>query len=218
MHLHTWAFFVATVAALSATPGPAVLFVLSEAISRGALKSFWACLGILCANGVYFALSATSLGAVIFASYNLFSLIKWAGAAYLIYMAGRCFFARSRFSALPLPDLETSERSNRRAWVDGFFLQGANPAALVFFAAILPQFVDPKTSIPLQVLILGISAIVVEFCILVAYGRLADRALSVARTPRFERVTNWAAGTLLLGASLGLAFFNAAGAQQARFR
>src|SRR6185436_6620042 len=92
-----------------------------------------------------------------------------------------------------------------RIWRDAFLLQGANPKALLFFTAILPQFIDPNYSIALQVLILGGSSIVVEFFILFAYGQLAGRALSLAKNPRFDQISNRIAGGLLIGAGLGLA-------------
>ena len=92
MKLQLWLLFVMTEAMLSISPGPAVLYVLSQAIRRGPGKSVWASGGILSSNAMYFALSATSLGAVIVASYKLFFLIKWIGAAYLVYLGLASFF------------------------------------------------------------------------------------------------------------------------------
>jgi threonine/homoserine/homoserine lactone efflux protein len=198
-----WLLFVITEAVLSVTPGPAVLYVLSQAIRRGPGKSVWASWGILSANAMYFALSATSLGAVIVASYRLFFLIKWIGAAYLVYLGLSSFFGKS--SVLSLPEEKSGLRTGTRILRDGFFLQAANPKALLFFAAILPQFIDAHHNVVLQVLVLGISSIVVEFVILFIYGQLAGRALSTARSPRFEKLTNRVAGSLLIGAGVGLA-------------
>jgi homoserine/homoserine lactone efflux protein len=203
MPFQLWLFFVMTEAVLSMTPGPAVLFVLSQAIKRGPGKSVWGSCGILSANTVYFALSATSLGAVIVASYKLFFLIKWIGAAYLVYLGVSSFFGKRQ--VLSLPDEKTDLRSGPRILRDGFVLQAANPKALLFFTAILPQFIDAHHNVAFQILVLGISSIVVEFAILHTYGQLAGRALATARNPRFEKITNRVAGSLLIGAGVGLA-------------
>ena len=198
-----WLLFVMTVAVLSLTPGPAVLFVLSQAVRHGAGKSVWGSCGILSANTMYFVLSATSLGAVILASYRLFFLIKWIGAAYLVYL-GLASFWGSR-SVLSLPANDSGTRSSMRILRDGFVLQSANPKALLFFTAILPQFINAHHTIALQILVLGVSSVVVEFIILFCYGQLAGRALAAARNPRFEKITNRVAGSLLIGAGAGLA-------------
>ena len=203
MKWEVWLLFVMTEAVLSLTPGPAVLYVLSQAIRRGPAKSVWASWGILSANAVYFVLSATSLGAVIVASYKLFFLIKWLGAAYLVYLGIGSFLGKS--SVMSLPEAGADSRSGVRILRDGFFLQGANPKALLFFTAILPQFIDTRHNIAFQILVLGISSIVVEFAILFTYGQLAGRILATARSPRFEKVTNRIAGSLLIGAGVGLA-------------
>src|SRR5204863_9809077 len=163
---------------------------------HGASKSTWASLGILSANAMYFVLSATSLGAIIAASYNLFFVIKWAGAAYLIYLGLQCFFSKS--SVLMLDEAQIVAVPSRRIWTDAFLLEGANPKALLFFTAILPQFIDTNYSISLQVVILGVSSIVVEFFILVAYGQLAGRAVAAAKNPRYRRISNRIAGSFLI--------------------
>jgi homoserine/homoserine lactone efflux protein len=198
-----WLMFVMTEAVLSITPGPAVLYVLSQAIRRGPGKSVWASWGILSANALYFMLSATSLGAVIVASYKLFLVIKWLGAGYLVYLGVRSFFGKT--SVLSLPESKDGLGSGPRILRDGFFLQAANPKAILFFTAILPQFIDTRHNIAFQILVLGISSILVEFAILFVYGQLAGRALSTARSPRFEKLTNRIAGSLLIGAGVGLA-------------
>jgi homoserine/homoserine lactone efflux protein len=198
-----WLLFVMTEAVLSLTPGPAVLFVLSQGIRCGAAESVWASCGILSANAMYFALSATSLGAVIVASYRLFFFIKWIGAGYLVYLGVISFFGHS--SILSLPEEPSARRTGPGILRDGFVLQAANPKALLFFTAILPQFIDAHQNVAFQILVLGASSILVEFAILFVYGELAARALTMARNPRFEKFTNRIAASLLIAAGVGLA-------------
>lgn len=198
-----WLLFVTTEAVISISPGPAVLYVLSQGVRCGPGKSVWAIWGILSANAMYFILSATSLGAVIVSSYKLFLLIKWIGAAYLVYLGLSSFFGKS--SVVPLAEEKTNSRSGRRILGDGFLLQAANPKAILFFTAILPQFIDAHHNVAFQILILGISSMLVEFIILFIYGQLAGRALATAHNPRFEKLTNRLAGSLLICAGVGLA-------------
>src|SRR5260370_35584064 len=140
MTWQVWLAFVMIEAVLSMTPGPAVLYVLSQAIRQGSAKSVWGTGGILGANTMYFALSATSLGAVIVASYKLFFLIKWLGAAFLVYLGLRSFFGKD--SVMSLPDSHNDPRRGPRILGDGFFLEEAIPNALQCFTVILPQVID----------------------------------------------------------------------------
>jgi threonine/homoserine/homoserine lactone efflux protein len=89
--LQLWAVFVVTETALCLTPGPAELFVLSQALARGTASSLWSSAGIVVGNTVYFILSATGLGAILLASYDVFSAIRWIGAAYLVWMGIAAF-------------------------------------------------------------------------------------------------------------------------------
>ena len=81
----------------------------------------------------------------------------------------------------------------------------ANPKALVFFVALLPQFIDPHGSVLVQVAILGVTSVVIEFFVLLAYGVLAGRLTLVAARPRFQTLANRIAGTMLVAAGVSVA-------------
>ncbi len=195
----TWIVFVVTETTLSLTPGPAVLLVLSQALTRGSLASVWSSLGILAANAVYFILSATSLGAIVATSHDLFAAVRWVGAAYLVYLGTRTFFGRS--SVLEVAPARREDGSGRM-FVNGFVLQAANPKALFFFTALLPQFIDPAAHVAAQVAMLAITSVVVEFIVLVGYGGLAGRARRLASHARFATLTDRIAGSLLIAAGV----------------
>ncbi len=197
----TWVAFTITETVLCLTPGPAVLFVMAQGLGRDARAALAAATGILAGNGVYFVLSATGLGAVLLASYELFSAIKWAGAAYLVWLGVRTFRSRAALGV---------ERAAGDAGIGalvgrGFAVQVANPKALVFFTALLPQFIDPHAPVVAQVVVLGVTSLLVELAVLGTYGTVAARATRLAARPGFLTATNRVAGTLLVGAGLRMA-------------
>jgi threonine/homoserine/homoserine lactone efflux protein len=174
MSLAVWLAFCATETVLCFTPGPAVLFVVSVAMARGARAGLAGALGVLAGNAFYFALSATGIAAVILASSRLFTVLKWAGAAYLVWVGMRMLVSRGD------PPAAVAPQPVSRSFARGFVVQAANPKALVFFVALLPQFIDPHAPVGLQVLILGTSSIAIELCVLSLYAALAARARSLA--------------------------------------
>jgi threonine/homoserine/homoserine lactone efflux protein len=202
--VETWLLFVLTEGALCLTPGPAVLLVLSQGLTRGTGASVSANLGILTGNACYFVLSATGLGAILMASYDLFSLIRWIGAGYLVWLGAMAFIGKS--SVITVTPAPGAPASRWRTFLNGFVLQVSNPKALVFFTALLPPFIDPRGSVVAQVAILGVTSVVIEFFVLLAYGALAGRLTSVATRPRFQTIANRVAGAMLLtaGASVAL--------------
>lgn len=195
--------FAASELVLCLTPGPAVLMVLSRALASGARKSIAPNLGILTANAMYFALSATGVGAALLASYNLFFAIKWIGAAYLVVIGLMAIFGKS--NPLGAVDKARPERGTWKMFLDGFIGQASNPKAIVFFSALLPQFIDPHRPVGAQILILGITSVIIEFFVLLAYGVAAGRASRLAREPRYAAWTNRVSGGLMIGAGAGLA-------------
>ena len=192
----TYWLYVLTEAALSLSPGPAVMLVIAYGLTQGARRSIFATLGILTANAIYFALSATSIGAVIAASPVFFNAVKWHGAAYLVYVALSAIFGRP--SPLTVSRAAGRNGSGWAIYIAGLSLQLANPKTLIFFAAILPQFVDPRLPVGAQMVWLAAGSVVPEFFILAGYGFLASRATRVATDPRFARWTDVLAGVLVL--------------------
>jgi len=205
MSFQTWIFFCLTETVLCFTPGPAVLLVISLSLARGAAAGLAGSLGILTANAFYFALSATSLGAILLASWQLFFIVKWAGAGYLIWLGVRMIASRSATAgASPNGDPITSQ-SPRKSFSLGFLTQGANPKALLFFTAILPQFIDPQGSVGFQVFVLGVSSVLIELVVLGIYVVTSRTARGWARHPRVAVPLQRAAGVLLIGAGARLA-------------
>jgi homoserine/homoserine lactone efflux protein len=204
MSWQTWSLFMVTETALCLTPGPAVLFVVSQALSHGVAPSLWANLGILTANTFYFILSALGLGAVLLASHEVFLVLRWAGAAYLVYLGLMTFIGKGN-SVVKTADTEVETKLGWRLLSRGVVLQAANPKSLIFFTALLPQFIDPKSPVGWQILILGVSSVIVEFFVLCGYGFFAGRAAHLARQPRYARLTNQVAGVCLIAAGTGVA-------------
>lgn len=203
MHWQPWAVFVVTETALCVKPGPAVLLVLSQALTRGTMSSLWSNGGILAGNAVYFILSATGLGAILLASHDVFTAIRWIGAAYLVWMGIAAF--RGKSPMLSVAKAGVADISGRRLFFNGVVLQLSSPGALVYFTALLPQFVDAANGIARQVAILAITSVTIEFFVLAGYGALAGRMTHLAARPRFARLTNRVAGTMLITAGVGMA-------------
>ena len=216
MTFKTWLLFLVMETALSLSPGPAVFYVVSQG-ARGALRrSAPAALGIIAANAIYFSLSATSLGAIIAASARFFAIAKWVGAAYLIYLGVKALRSAGSSHAVDLGvSLPAEKGDRRRVFLGALTLQLANPKALLFFLALLPQFIDPTRAVVPQMLILAATSMLPEFCILVSYGWLAHRALHASAKFGMSRNMNrwlaWIEGAgLLVCATLVLKFNRAA--------
>jgi len=204
MNPHLWLAFLITATVMAFVPGPAVLYVAGQGVRHGAKKAVAANLGILSGNAVWFAASAVGLATLIAVAAPLFIVIKWLGVAYLAWL-GLCAWrdavrgTGSLTIARPVP-------TGLRMWRQGVLLQLANPKAILFFTALLPQFIDTAHAIAPQVFVLAVTSIVSEFFVLAAYAWLAARggALLLAR-PRLARASDVAAGTCLIGAGIGLA-------------
>ena len=196
MNVELWLAFCLLEVVLCLTPGPAVLSVVSAAMRGGRGQALATALGILAGNASYFLLSATGVAALIAASPRAFAGLRWAGAAYLFWLAVRLMWPHAAGAAVVerTPD---SGRTWRSGVMRGWLVQISNPKALVFFAALLPQFIDARFAVVWQLLVLGISSVCIEWCVLWGYAALAARARQLAR-PRLVRAFEVAGGCCLL--------------------
>jgi homoserine/homoserine lactone efflux protein len=209
MDLSTWLAFAVLETILCITPGPAVLFTVGSTLTRGRTAGFAAMGGIVTGNTVYFVLSATSLGAILLASYEVFTLVRWAGAAYLVYIGLRALFGKNEalsdtVEAVPRLRFATLGMT-RTAFAGGTMTQLSNPKALIFFSALLPQFINPHRWLVGQVTILGVTSQIIEALVMTAYILLASGVAQSAKKTVVAGIFERVAGLFLIGAALKLA-------------
>lgn len=178
-----WLLFLLTELALCFSPGPAVLFVASQGL-RGDLRAvLWAAAGIVLGNTIYFLISALGLGSILLASPTMFNLLRWFGAAYLLWLAWQALRGSSGIISLRAAQSDLQGSVLLR---NACLLQLANPKSLLFFVAILPQFINPEAPVGMQVLVLGITSQSAEILVLLFYGYFATKVKHWLHDPRFE--------------------------------
>ena len=180
MPLELWLAYVFLCFLFAVTPGPAVLLTGSQAIARGFGAGFAVVLGTQLGNLFYFIVSAAGLGAILMASETAFMIVKYAGAAYLIFLGARTIRNARRA-------LEPAEEKKVPAWRHPFTLgllnQLANPKSVLFWGALFPQFVDFQAdNLWVQFAILAATGIVADIIVLSAYAAAATRGRSLLAT------------------------------------
>jgi threonine/homoserine/homoserine lactone efflux protein len=201
MSPHSWLAFALVALLVSLVPGPAVIAVVSTALRRGFRASLATNAGVLAGDAVFVAAAAFGLGAILVASHGVFIAVKWAGIAYLAYLGVRALFDRGTSLAADAPP----GARERRAFRLGLTTQLANPKVVLFFGALLPQFVDPARPAAPQFALLGATFIVSDLLVFAAYGALAHRTRILLKNPRAARAASRVTGIAMLGAAARLA-------------
>lgn len=178
-----WLLFLLTELALCFSPGPAVVFVASQGLRSNMTAVLWATAGIILGNSVYFLISALGLGSLLLTSPLLFNALRWFGAGYLLFLAWQSLRGASGIISLRAAQEDLPGQVLLR---NACLLQLANPKSLLFFVAILPQFINPDAPVAVQVLVLGITSQSAEILVLLFYGYFATRVKHWLHDPRFE--------------------------------
>jgi len=188
--------FLVTTAVVCLTPGPAALLAVAQGMSNGLRRSYWAIAGIALANALYFALSATGIATLIVASGTLFAVIKWIGVAYLFYLGMSAI--RSRSSALTVTGDARSAVGGARAFWQAVVIELSNPKALLYFVALLPQFIDPAAPLGRQMLVFGATCVALDLIAYSLYAWIGSKTQRFTANARFVKTSNRASGGLLM--------------------
>ena len=210
--LDTFLIFLITTFVVVISPGPAVIAVAVESASNGFKQSFLVIAGIASANVVYFILSATGIAALILASSVLFTIIKWIGVTYLLYLGLMAIFSES--GGLKFSPESKKTQPSYKTFLKGFILELSNPKALLYFSALLPQFIDITQPLIPQLAILGLVTLCLDLFCYGCYAYFAFHSTKHGLKPLTVKIVNRTAGTMLIFAGLKMASIAQTAAQK----
>jgi threonine/homoserine/homoserine lactone efflux protein len=198
MSLETWLAFVAASAVLLVIPGPTILLVISYALGQGRRVAFPVAAGVALGDFTAMTLSMLGLGALLATSAMLFTILKWIGAAYLIWLGISLWRAGGRPAAVEARHGGAPLRMLAHAWI----VTALNPKSITFFIAFLPQFLDPQQSFLHQILIFESTFLCLAAANAFGYALAASRARRAVQSPGIVAWFNRIGGTLLIGAGV----------------
>lgn len=199
MPMETYLLYLAAVAVFFATPpDTSQLLIISNSIRHGLRKSVFTVAGDLTANCLQMTGAAFGLAAIIATSASAFLWIKWLGVAYLVWIGVQLI--RSTGDAQEMTATGSSQAF--RLFRQGFVTSMANPFAVVFFGALFPQFIDPTAPIFPQLLILGLTYIVIDGAILLLWGWLGLRAVTAFKRVSTGMINTFCGGLMIAAATL----------------
>ncbi len=183
------------------SPGPGVAVVVARALATGYRRTIPFILGIVLGDLFWFGLVVSGLTVIAHNFYIVFSIIKYAGAAYLLYLAWKLW----RSPAKSPEEMSYAKGEGLRLGVAGFSMTVSNPKTMVFFLAILPQVVRlEEMRLPTMIELCSLMAIIL-FAIMLIYAVLAAKARAFIASPRQMQMVNRATGGLMAGAAVAVA-------------
>ena len=199
MPIETYLVYLAAVVVFFATPpDTSQLLVISNSIRHGLRRSAFTIAGDLSANCVQMTAAAFGLATIIATSAQAFIWIKWLGVGYLAFIGFQLIFSNEQRRSTSI----TASGESFRLFRQGFITSMANPFAIVFFAALFPQFIDVALPVLPQLLILGSTYIVIDGLILIVWGYLGVRAASVLANNSVNMVNKLCGGLMVCAAVL----------------
>ncbi len=199
MPLDTWLAFVAASAVLLVLPGPTLLTVISYSVAHGRRANLPLVAAVALGDSTALALSLLGLGALLATSAAWFTVVKWAGGLYLLWMAAKLL----RAGGSPLQTSTPAAPESRwRLFANTWLVTALNPKGIVFFVAFLPQFLDPRGDVGRQLWVLAVTFVAMATVNATLYAVFAASARRLLASPRAQRRFNLAGGTLLASAGI----------------
>ena len=200
-----WLLFLSAAFAINISPGPDIIYIVSKTIAQGRKIGFASSLGVCVGAFVYVVATALGLSAILETSLIAFSIVKYAGAAYLVYLGIKSLMSKG--STFDMPTEDKVSDTPWQAFRQGVLIDILNPKVAVFFMAFLPQFVRPELGYTsAQLLILGV--IVILMAILVEFTIILTAAQTTTFFRKNRKLSIWLdriLGTVLIGLAVRLA-------------
>jgi homoserine/homoserine lactone efflux protein len=208
MELATWLTFFAASWAISISPGPGAIASMSAGLNHGFRYGYVTVFGLVLGIWTQLLIVGVGLGALISASATAFTVVKWLGVAYLVWLG----IAQWRAPARPMVALsDTGEVVSRRALIlKAWMINVVNPKGTVFLLAVVPQFIDLSQPLLAQYLIIGATLAFTDMVVMAGYTALASRVLGALKEPSHIRAMNRIFGSLFVLAGSLLALFKRA--------
>ncbi|MDA3887511.1 MAG: LysE family translocator [Allgaiera sp.] len=198
MSFQLWLAFVAAASVLLMIPGPTILLVVSSSLTQGRRVALAMALGVALGDFIAMTTSLLGLGALVLASAELFTVLKWIGAVYLVWLGVKLL--RARPQSLEVEDPAPKEA--RAIFAHAATVTALNPKSIAFFIAFVPQFIHLGQPLALQFATLIVTFVSLATLNALFYALLADRLRSRIRSPRVLQAMNRTGGGALIGMGL----------------
>ena len=197
MPLETWLAYTLVTTTFLLIPGPTIILVISYSLLRGRQAVIALVLGVGLGDLTAMSLSFLGVGVLLQTVATAFYLIKWLGAAYLIWLGIKMWSSASEFTYL---DKKNRSHACREIFSSAYITTALNPKSIVFFLAFIPQFIEPELPFTTQAVILGATFFVLAIISVLGYAALAIYAGQQLHLPLIQRWTHRIGGGLLIGA------------------
>lgn len=199
--INLWLAFVVASVVVAVIPGPVVTMVIANSLSHGYRTGMRSIIGAVCGNTILFAIGGFGMAWILVLLADWFDVVRWLGAAYLVYLGIRQWFAKPQ----SIDDQLQNIPSRQAVFWQGFVVAVTNPKTIVFYAAFFPQFIDPTLSTGAQLVVLSMTFLVVVNGVDLFYAAMASRLRPLLTGERRGRIRNRITGILLMGTGAAMA-------------